>query len=87
MEAKFSSEVCGWVNSAINPLFYSLVLLNNLIEENSGNFEEYNRLLLIDQQVQRAIEIILELRSSSMIHYGNDLSKTPDICTITAVRG
>ena len=76
MNAQFSSEVCGWVNSAIKPLFYSLVLLNNLIEENSGNFEEYNRLLLIDQQVQRAIEIILELRSSTMIHYGNDLSAT-----------
>ena len=73
MDAKFSSEVSGYVSSAIHPLFYSMVLINELMQDHSDNLEKYNRILCIDQQIQRAIEKFLELRSATVMNYGSNL--------------
>jgi hypothetical protein len=69
MEKAILSKITGIENSIIHPLLSSLIMLDDLIHEEIDDPEKYSALLFIDQQVQRAIEFFLELRSVTMTYH------------------
>lgn len=69
----FSHQILGLVNSITGPLLHSIILIDNLINEEVNNIEDYGRLRLIDEQVQSSIEYFLELRTLVLNKIESDL--------------
>ena len=57
----------------MTPLLSSLILIDNLINEEVDNIEDYGKILLIDEQVQSSIEYFFELRTLALNTIGSDL--------------
>lgn len=72
-KAMFSHQILGLVNSITGPLLHSIILIDNLINEEVNNIEDYGRLRLIDEQVQSSIEYFLELRTLVLNKIESDL--------------
>jgi hypothetical protein len=72
-EAIFSQKVMGLISSVTTPLLSSLILIDDLINEEIYNSEEYGKILLIDEQLQASIEYFFKLRTLSLNHIGNNL--------------
>jgi hypothetical protein len=75
-EATFSDHVMGLVNSITTPLLSSLILTDNLINEEIDNLEFYGKIMSINQQLQASVEYFLELRALTFIkHESNRINK------------
>jgi hypothetical protein len=72
-KAMFSHKILGLVNSIMTPLLSSLILIDNLINEEVTNIEDYGKLLLIDEQVQSSIVYFFELRTLALNKIGSEL--------------
>ncbi|MCK9377015.1 MAG: hypothetical protein M0P73_12775 [Syntrophobacterales bacterium] len=72
-KAMFPHQIMGLVNSITTPLLSSLILIDDLISEQSDNIEDYGKILLIDEQVQSSIEYFLELRTLALNKIGSGL--------------
>ncbi|MDO9533183.1 MAG: hypothetical protein Q7O12_13795 [Deltaproteobacteria bacterium] len=72
-KAMFSHRILGLLNSIMAPLLSSLILIDNLINEEVDNIEDYGKILLIGEQVQSSIEYFFDLRTLALNKLASEL--------------
>jgi hypothetical protein len=72
-QALFSQNVMGLVSSITTPLLSSLILIDGLISDDIDSVEDYEKILLVEEQIQSSIEYFLELRTLTLNKLTTDI--------------